>query len=144
MARKITSDYKRIYREYFGIKWDTKQLVIHHLDHNRKNNNINNLVLIPSKLHSKYHMCQSMFIDGKADILRVGCYRAANDGYQTSFIEGLFETKRKIFEYIELRDAYMYCIERFQKQEKNAIAMQYVESMFKLLKKHGFIQDTQE
>lgn len=35
--------------------------IIHHIDLNKKNNNIENLILLPTKLHSKYHMCIQQF-----------------------------------------------------------------------------------
>ena len=53
-------NYKKIYEDYFGIKWDPKQFEIHHLDMNRENNNISNLVLLPKKLHKEYHRLVSL------------------------------------------------------------------------------------
>lgn len=39
-----------------GFKWDASRFIVHHIDHNRGNNDIKNLVLIPTKLHEKYHL----------------------------------------------------------------------------------------
>lgn len=46
-------DYRQYYKDYFGIEFD-KNYVIHHIDFNKENNDINNLLLLPKKLYSKY------------------------------------------------------------------------------------------
>lgn len=47
-------NYRKYYEKETNKKipkgWD-----VHHLDFNRKNNNISNLVALPKELHSKYH-----------------------------------------------------------------------------------------
>jgi len=46
-------NYRKIYKSYFGSI--PKGYIIHHYDHNRENNEINNLVALPEILHLKYH-----------------------------------------------------------------------------------------
>lgn len=48
------NDYRWIYKDHYGVEfgWD---LVIHHIDYNHSNNDINNLLLLPKVLHSQYH-----------------------------------------------------------------------------------------
>lgn len=46
--------YKKIYEDACKIKIP-KDYDIHHIDFNHKNNDIMNLVMLPRKLHSKYH-----------------------------------------------------------------------------------------
>lgn len=53
-------DYRKIYADYYGIKWDSKLFEVHHIDRDRENNDINNLVLVPKKLHREYHKYLSM------------------------------------------------------------------------------------
>lgn len=48
------TDYKKVYAERFGISWDN-DLEIHHIDRNRENNEISNLILLPRELHSELH-----------------------------------------------------------------------------------------
>lgn len=46
-------DYRNIYTEIHGkIHFDHE---IHHIDGNRKNNQVKNLVSLPIKLHKRYH-----------------------------------------------------------------------------------------
>lgn len=54
-------DYKKIYADYYGIKWDSSLFEVHHIDRNRENNDIKNLVLIPKKLHAEYHRIISYY-----------------------------------------------------------------------------------
>jgi len=48
-------DYRKYYAKYYGIKWDTKAFDVHHIDRDRENNDIRNLVLLPKSLHSELH-----------------------------------------------------------------------------------------
>ena len=47
-------DYRKYYQELTNKKIP-KGYEIHHIDLNRDNNNINNLVMLPKKLHQEYH-----------------------------------------------------------------------------------------
>lgn len=47
-------DYRKKYEEYYGIKI-SDEYEIHHMDLNHSNNDMSNLLLIPKKLHKKYH-----------------------------------------------------------------------------------------
>lgn len=47
-------DYRKYYKEYYGIEFGS-DYVIHHIDFNQQNNNIYNLILLPKKLHRRYH-----------------------------------------------------------------------------------------
>lgn len=48
-------DYRLKYKRYYGIEFGS-DYAVHHIDLNRQNNDISNLVLLPKKLHSKYHL----------------------------------------------------------------------------------------
>ena len=48
------SDYRKYYENYYGVKIP-KGYEIHHIDLNHENNDINNLVSLPRKLHRKLH-----------------------------------------------------------------------------------------
>jgi hypothetical protein len=49
------TDYRRIYEKAFGITWDRKLYEVHHIDQNRQNNDISNLLLLPKELHQRLH-----------------------------------------------------------------------------------------
>ena len=59
--------YRAKYKRHYGINFDSGY-VIHHIDGNRQNNDINNLLLLPLSLHSKYHehkkQVEMMMVDG--------------------------------------------------------------------------------
>lgn len=47
-------NYRKYYAEYYSISFDSSYH-IHHIDLNKDNNDISNLILLPSKLHTRYH-----------------------------------------------------------------------------------------
>lgn len=47
-------DYRKIIKEYYNINLESNYDV-HHIDLNHNNNEISNLMIIPKKLHQKYH-----------------------------------------------------------------------------------------
>ena len=57
-------NYRKYYKDYYGIDFDSNY-VIHHIDFDRSNNDINNLILLPSKLHSRYHFLLTGFNSDK-------------------------------------------------------------------------------
>lgn len=48
------ANYRTFFKNYYHLSLD-KNIHVHHIDHNRENNSIENLVAIPSELHQKYH-----------------------------------------------------------------------------------------
>lgn len=49
-------NYRAYYKKYYDIDFD-KDFAIHHIDFDRNNNDMDNLLLLPRGLHGKYHMC---------------------------------------------------------------------------------------
>ena len=55
MGRKRKhADYRQIYKDYYGIEFGP-DMVVHHINFDRSNNSIDNLLLLPNRLHAKYH-----------------------------------------------------------------------------------------
>ena len=55
-------NYREKYKRYYDIDFD-KEYDIHHIDFNRSNNDISNLLLLPNKLHHQYHINVSCCTD---------------------------------------------------------------------------------
>lgn len=89
-------DYRKKYKKYYNIEFSNKY-VIHHIDMDRTNNDISNLVLLPKELHGKYHFCLDTcgvkgekpfqrIIDG-----RVGGHLANNLSYEMMMLDSFFD-----------------------------------------------------
>lgn len=60
MSRKRTHiDYRQLYKDHYGIDFG-REMVVHHIDFDRTNNDISNLLLLPNKIHAKYHAAFKM------------------------------------------------------------------------------------
>lgn len=57
-----TDNYRKIYEKATNSKIP-KGYVIHHLDFDRTNNNFSNLLMLPEKLHNKYHKVYPLVVD---------------------------------------------------------------------------------
>lgn len=69
MEKKV--NYQRTLSEALGnMKWDTKCFVVHHINHNRDDNRLINLVLIPKNLHKRYHSLIRLASSYSNDILK--------------------------------------------------------------------------
>ena len=47
-------DYRKKFKKYYGVNFG-KEYEIHHIDLNHENNEIDNLMILPKKLHQDYH-----------------------------------------------------------------------------------------
>lgn len=67
--------YRKAYQGVIGFKWNTSDFDIHHLNQDRTDNRISNLVLLPRALHRKYHLYASMSMKYIGTILeaRINC-----------------------------------------------------------------------
>ena len=54
------TDYRKIYKLHYNIDFPN-DYVVHHVDEDRENNDINNLLLLPLELHSKYHTYKQQY-----------------------------------------------------------------------------------
>lgn len=54
-------DYRNFYKNYYKINFDNS-FQIHHLDGNRNNNLITNLLLLPKTIHQKFHRYQNIHV----------------------------------------------------------------------------------
>lgn len=91
-------NYRKYYKKYYGIEFG-KEYEIHHIDLNRNNNNIDNLVLLPKELHARYHFYLNNLAIYRTDEkykleidFRVHGNNACNLSYTHNIIKGLIET----------------------------------------------------
>lgn len=47
--------HKKIIEDTLGVSWQGRTYDVHHINHDHNDNRIENLVVIPRKLHHKYH-----------------------------------------------------------------------------------------
>ena len=77
-------NYRRLYEKHYGIKIPP-EYIIHHIDGNRGNNAIDNLVLLPKYTHEILHLVCNIFgcgIDGKM-LMKIAMNRHQINWYGT-------------------------------------------------------------
>ena len=62
--------YRKYYCKYHGLDLSADYHV-HHLDHNRENNHISNLVHLPLSLHARYHAAHVKYLTAIENLARV-------------------------------------------------------------------------
>lgn len=82
--------YRKIYSDHYGFKFGS-EYAIHHIDGNRKNNDIKNLLLLPSKLHNRYHFYKNVIDSWDKDT-------SISSLYQDVYLMGAMEEFTKICE----------------------------------------------
>lgn len=81
-------DYRKLYETHYGIKIPPG-FEIHHIDQNRNNNNIKNLLLLPKRLHSQLHWVNNTlfaYFDNSKKILQI-MSNAHHCNYLSSTVE---------------------------------------------------------
>ena len=109
-------NYKKIYKDNIHITWDTKIFHVHHIDRDRSNNKIHNLVLIPSKLHSAYHFflgCIHPYYKSIDDFFTV----SEADVLSCNNIKRFIDSKNDIFTFISLRDCLISGFLKYKRDE---------------------------
>jgi len=97
-------NYRKYYSDYYGIKIDSSY-AIHHIDFDRNNNNINNLLLLPRKLHSKYHLLINSLTYQKSEIYH-GFFdmKASNiNKYSLEVAKSIPKTLTELFKWINAK-----------------------------------------
>lgn len=93
--------YRYKYKKYYGIDF-SKEYDIHHINFDRNNNEIDNLILLPKKLHNKYHsLCNMLFgetigAEKKIDV-SLGLY---NVSHTADILEKFAKTLKEMKEWI--------------------------------------------
>lgn len=100
--KAIKFDYRRFYKEYYGIDFGP-DMAIHHIDFDRKNNRIENLLLMPRSLHAKYHFAVNSlqasggYFDGDIRVCNGLC------GHKAEYFKQLSDALIEIEKWINLK-----------------------------------------
>lgn len=95
-------NYRTKYKKYYGIDFD-KSYAVHHIDGNRENNDIDNLLLLPNNLHSQYHARRYLvefFCNGKID-LGLSYASLCKRGQDLLFLDDFIKVAEQISYWIE-------------------------------------------
>ena len=104
MGRKRKQvDYRQLYKDYYGIDFDDS-MVVHHIDFNRHNNNMYNLLLMPKELHAKYHWhISSLGGTGTGNI--DSDMRINGNTYRISSLRGLADALEETLDWIRSKNS---------------------------------------
>lgn len=83
-------NYRLKYKRHYGIDFG-REYAVHHIDGNRENNDIKNLLLLPTKLHSKYHFLKQIVEAGSVPTIITGNGLHSQQYYLTN-LENFLET----------------------------------------------------
>ena len=83
-------NYRIKYKRYFGIDFG-KGYVVHHIDGDRENNDIENLVLLPAKLHARYHF-QKQIVESQQMPTRITGNGLHRQSYYLNCMESFLKT----------------------------------------------------
>jgi hypothetical protein len=122
--RKGVDGYVMILQDALGVKWDTKFLCVHHIDHNHSNDDLHNLLLIPKRLHNKYHMLYNICAD-KCDYFLAKGLAPIESGVIDS-IKALCDVRRDM----ERLDFMQHFIIQQRKEDANFNAAEYINRYY--------------
>lgn len=94
-------NYRMKYKKFYNVDFGS-ELEVHHIDENRDNNDIDNLILLPQKLHNLYHE----YIKYANDFDRVGFKNIFFDNSirQQINIKGIYELFDTMTSWSTLKD----------------------------------------
>lgn len=106
-------NYRKFYAEQTGLPVP-KDFDIHHLDGNRDNNSISNLVAIPKKLHHQYHWYKNQVSleISEGDLIPRG-YTDGGKAFLDYFVSRLVDFKKPFYEVGEWVDYRNYLLGDF-------------------------------
>jgi len=115
MVEFTKHNYREKYLEYFGLENNPK-FQVHHLDLNRDNNNIYNLVLLPKTVHKRFHFFIAGFKTREKGIITLDLSNPFESMLEIETCAKVLPILKEIKKWENIRDLQ---IMEIQSQEKN-------------------------
>ena len=84
-------NYIKLYERHYGITWNRQKYQIHHIDCNRENNEIENLILLPKELHQRIHTTSCYNGYPSPNMTFNECVKRYQDAVFYGFSDSLFD-----------------------------------------------------
>lgn len=120
MRNNNHKNYREYYKSYFNIKFGNN-MEVHHIDMNRDNNDISNLLLLPKDIHQKYHRIESFFNNIKIGSNKF--FDFSTSPYVIMFTEkhNILEISNVIYYFSDLKTQQQHEILLAKKNKRNPI-----------------------
>ena len=99
--KKAGKNYRKLYKEHYGIEFG-EDMAVHHIDFDRSNNNIDNLLLMPRTLHQKYHFHISQ-LGGAGNGIIDGDMTIDGNIYKIMALQGLVNALDDISKWVQIK-----------------------------------------
>ena len=100
-------NYIKFYKKTTNKDFDSKKYSIHHIDGNRQNNDISNLVMLPKALHCKYHFYSRDLVNPikfTVKILSVLDGGQGYDDYAMNALENFIQCRKECCKWCDYRE----------------------------------------
>ena len=84
-------NYIKLYESHYGITWNRQKYQVHHIDCNRENNNIDNLILLPKELHQRIHTTPCFNDYPSPNMTFNECVKRYRDAVFSGYNDSLFD-----------------------------------------------------
>lgn len=114
----MAENYRKKFKEHYGIDFGS-DFEVHHIDLDHSNNDIDNLMLLPKKLHHQYHVSLSAFRYGGTKVrfdAKICGNHVSGNAYDLMMIEHLVDALiecNKWYDYKMYLDGYLPNIHGF-------------------------------
>ena len=119
MRKENEVNYRGLFKKHYDIEF-SRELEVHHLDFDRSNNSIENLLLLPRTIHRDYHQIEAvfkMFDDGNN--IPLNCLRRIAESLPLyADISKLGETILAMHEWIKVKEDQDIELEKAKRNER--------------------------
>ena len=110
----VSNIYRKLYCDHYGMDDPGPDYDIHHIDFDRTNNDIDNLIMLPKSLHHKYHWCLNHFNSdtNKTQVVFDAKIELQGNRYDVNALLHLAEALKEINDWIIIKnnaDFELYC-----------------------------------